>query len=259
MNSQWTVQAAHVRCLLGSEMASGNYDMDTSNIKPLEILTTMFTFELSKVEGGGASWFSRAAAKLECAATSALNVAQRSASWLTGKAVGASHKWLFRLNEDDSISILDILFLRLIGGLVTSMSHLHTAGKVAFTHGGLDFVHFVADPAQPLDSTLRVSAIRVAGDKAGHHQSTEARHLSDRGSHGSHGGAFDVHHPFVFSLTWGEGTFRFVCKRIALDAIGTKVSEEEDLSQLFEKLKVSPGGGHHTDGSATVCVGQSDV
>jgi hypothetical protein len=34
---------------------------------------------------------------------------------------------------------------------------------------------------------------------------------------------------------------------------------EEDVSQLFEKLKVSPGGGLLRDGIATICVGQSDV
>ena len=45
---------------------------------------------------------------------------------------------------------------------------------------------------------------------------------------------------------------------IALDARGKQVSSEDDVSQLFEKLKVSPGGGLLSDGSATIFLGQSN-
>ena len=33
---------------------------------------------------------------------------------------------------------------------------------------------------------------------------------------------------------------------------------EEDVSPLFEKLRLSPGGGQLSDGSTSICVGQSD-
>jgi hypothetical protein len=79
MPLQWTVQAAHVRNLLDSEVAPGTYDMDTGNVKPLEQIAVVFNLEFSNEEGGGTSMFSRAAAQLEYAATSAL-------SWLTRKA-----------------------------------------------------------------------------------------------------------------------------------------------------------------------------
>ena len=44
-----------------------------------------------------------------------------------------------------------------------------------------------------------------------------------------------------------------------LDCVGKKVSSEEDVSQLFEKLKVSPGVGLISDGPVTIRVGASDV
>ena len=33
---------------------------------------------------------------------------------------------------------------------------------------------------------------------------------------------------------------------------------EEDVYPLLEKLKISPGGGHLSDGISSICVGQSD-
>ena len=61
-------------------------------------------------------------------------------------------------------------------------------------------------------------------------------------------GEFDVHHPFIRSCTWGGGNLKIVCEKLSLNAVGKKVSSEEDVSQLFEKLKVSPGVGLISDG-----------
>ena len=106
MPSQWTVQAAHVRNLLDSGVAQGTYDMEVGDVKPLELIANIFNFESSNEEGGGASASSRAwvAAQLEYAATSALNLAQRSVSWLTRKALKITHPWAIRLNEDDTVT-----------------------------------------------------------------------------------------------------------------------------------------------------------
>jgi hypothetical protein len=139
MPQQWTLQVAHLRYLLDLEVASGTYEMEPGNMKPLEQIAKFFNFEFSKEEGAGASVFSRG---LQYAAKSALNVAQRSAAWLARKAVSASHQWLFRLNQDDSVSILDTLFITLVGGLSTSVSHDLFVGKVGFSHGGLDLILF---------------------------------------------------------------------------------------------------------------------
>ena len=98
-------------------------------------------------------------------------------------------------------------------------------------------MYFVADPAQPLDGNLRATFVRIASAKTN--------------------GEFDVHRPWISPHTWGGGSFRFECMKLSLDAAGTKMPSEEDVSQLFEKLKISPGGGHLSDGSATICVGQS--
>ena len=236
--SQWTVQAAHVRNLLDMETASGTYDMDTENIKPFEQIAMFFKIDFSKEEGVGASVFSRAAARIEYAATRALNIAQRSAWWLTRKALRITHEWTLRRDDDDdTVSILHHGLFSL-GGLSTSVSIDFVGGKIGFSHGGLEFLYFIADPDQPLDSNLRATIVRVTSTKTG--------------------GGFDVHRPFVLSATFlgGSGTFRLVCKRLFLDTLGKKVSSEEEVSQLFEKLKVSSGVGVFSDGSAAICVGQ---
>jgi hypothetical protein len=112
-------------------------------------------------------------------------------------------------------------------------------GKVGFSHGGMDVLYFVADPAQPLDGNLRAALIRIAATKTR--------------------GEFVVQDRFVTTGTWGAGSFRFFCKKLGIDSLGKKMPSEDDVSQLFERLKVSPGAGHLSDGSATICVGQSDV
>ena len=70
---------AHVRYLLDLEVASGTYGFDVGNMRPLELIATLFNFEISNEEGGGAGVISR--------------IAQRSASWLTRKAVQFSCLW----------------------------------------------------------------------------------------------------------------------------------------------------------------------
>jgi len=237
--SQWTVQAAHVRNLLDLEVASGTYDMKAGDMKPLESLSRAFSFEFSKAEGAGASLFSRAAAQLEYAATGALNIAQRSASWLTRKALRFTDQWTTRLRDDDTVTISHRAFFTLFGGLSTSLSVEFVGGKVGFSHGGLEFLYFVADPEQPLDGNLRATIVRISAAKTA--------------------GEFDVNRPLVFSCKWGHGDFTFCCKMLSLDTVGTKMAPVEDVSQLLEKLRVSPGGGHLSDGSLSFCIGQSHV
>mmetsp|Transcript_780 Transcript_780/g.2042 ORF Transcript_780/g.2042 Transcript_780/m.2042 type:complete len:267 (-) Transcript_780:20-820(-) len=253
MNSQWTVQAAHVRCLLDCELASGTYGMEVGNLKPLEMLTAMFTFEVSKEEGGGASWFSRASATLEGAASSALSIAQRSASWLTRSALETSLEWLFCLDDDDAVRVSIKVMFKLFGGLSTSVSVHNTIGRAAYHHGGLGVMFFVADPAQPLDGNLRATTLRLASISS----------YKPGGSTSSYSGVFDAHRPFVLSCVWGGGAFRVLCKRIGMDLVSKKkaaiVEKVEDVSQLVEKLKVSPGVGVFRDGCATICVGQTEV
>jgi hypothetical protein len=237
---QWTLQVAHVRYLLELEMASGTYDMDTGNIKPLEQVATFFNFEVSNEGGGGASLFSRLAAQLEYAATSALSIAQRSTSWLTRTSLRIAHEWWIHLNDDDTVSLCDVLRFQLLGGLSSSLMMNFVAGKVGFSHGGLDFLYFIADPEQPLDRILRATLVRIASAKTR--------------------GDFDVHRPFVghvVSGTWDGVDFHAVCMKLPLDIVGKKVSSEKDVSELFEKLKISPGGGHLRDGSVTFSVGKS--
>ena len=237
---QWTLQVAHVRYLLDLEVASGTYDMEASNMKPFETIAILFNFEFSKAEGGGASVFSRAMTQLEHAATSALNLAQRSASWLTRKALKFSHHFSILLSDDDTVSISSIALFTFAGGsMKTSVKHDWVAGKVGFAHGGLDILYFVSDPAQPLESILRATIVRISSAK--------------------NRGEFDVQHPFVFSSTWGDGEFRFSCGSITLDTVGKKVPSVEDVSQILEQLKVSPGGGLLSDGSVSIFVGGSDV
>jgi len=235
---QWTVQAAHVRNLLDMEVGSGTYDMDVGQFKPFGAIAMLF-FEFSKEGGVGTGMFSRAAVQLGYAATSALNIAQRSASWLARQALRATIQWSMRINEDDTVSITHIGLFTLLGGLSNNVSMEFVCGKVGFSCGGLDVLYFVADPAQPLDGNLRAMFIRIASAKTA--------------------GEFDVHRPFVFSITWGFGILQMFCKRISVDMAGGKMATEEDVSQILEKLKVSPGGGHLSDGDAIICVGQSGV
>jgi hypothetical protein len=239
MPSQWTVQAAHIRNLLDLEVASGTYDIEVRNLQPLQLIATLFNFEFSKEEGAGASLFSSAVAHLEYAATSALNITQRATSWLTRKALQSTQKWSMRLNEDDTVTISSRLLLRIVGGLSTSLSMDIGGGELGFSHGGLDFLYFVADPAQPLDGNVRATTIRIGPDKTA--------------------GEYDVTRPFVFSCTWGFDNYQGCCKMLSFEALGKKVPSEKDVSQLLEELKLSPGGGHLSDGNSTVCLGQSDV
>ena len=216
--------------------------MGTSDQKPLEIIATFFNSNFSKEEGPGASVFSRAAAQLESAAKSALNVAQRSASWLTRKVLRATIQWGVRINDHDTVSLSHIALFKLLGGLSSSVTMDVVVGKVGFSHGGLDVWYFVADPEQTLSGNLRATFVRIAAAKTK--------------------GEFDVQFPFVFSCTWGGGNSQILCKRISVNVVGKKEASfigEEDVSQLLEKLKISPGGGHLSDGSATIYVGQSDV
>ena len=170
---QWTLQVAHIRNLLDLEVASGTYDSDTGDQKPLEQIATFFGFEFSKEEGGGASLFSRAVA-----------IAQRSASWLTRNALSITYKWEAELNDDDTLAVSVLGLYKLFGGLSTSVSLNFVGGKVGFSHGGLDFLYLVANPAQPLDSNLRGTLVRIASAKTP--------------------GEFNVHSPFVLAFTWGE-------------------------------------------------------
>jgi hypothetical protein len=81
--------------------------MGTGNEKPLQqVASWFFNFEVSKEGGLGASVFSRAAAQLQYAATSALNIAQWSAVWLTQKARRITYQWAVRLNDIDD-TVLD--------------------------------------------------------------------------------------------------------------------------------------------------------
>ena len=66
-----------------------------------------------------------------------------------------------------------------------------------------------------------------------------------------------MHHPFALSWTWGPEQCQIFCKALSLESSGMKMPPEEDLSPLFENLKLSPGGGHLSDGSTSICVGQS--
>jgi len=131
------------------------------------------------------------------------------------------------------------MFYKLFGGLSTSVGIDFVGGQVGFSQGGLEFLYFVADPEQPLDGTLRATMVRIASAKKD--------------------GEFNVHRPLVFFLTWGSGKFHTVCKILSFEREGTKMPSAEDVSQLFEKLKLSPGVDLLNDGSSTICVGQSNA
>ena len=143
-----------------------------------------------------------------------------------------------RLNDDDTVSLSHLGLYTLFGGFSTSLSIDFVAGKVGFSHGGLEFLFFVADPAQPLDGNLRSTFVRIPAAKTA--------------------GVFDVQRPFVVSGLWGGGVFQAYCKMLSVDLVGKKMPPEEDVSQLLEKLRVSPGAGLASDGSASICIGQSD-
>ena len=85
-----------------------------------------------------------------------------------------------------------------------------------------------------------------------------------------------MHHPYVSFCTWGNGNFRVLCKTLSLDSTGTSPSalarltgqaltpspedaSEVEVSELLEKLEVSPGAGLLNDGCASICIGQSDA
>ena len=239
--SLWTLQVAHVRYFLDLEVPSGTYDVDVSKsiVIPLELIAKLFNFGFSKEEGACASLFSRAAAHVDYAATSALHIAQRAVSWLNRKALRFTDQWVVRLNDDDTVSISRIALFSLFGGLKTSLSVDLTGGQVGFSHGGLEFMFFVADPEQPLDGHLRSTIVRINSAKTF--------------------GSFDVQHPIVASRTWDHaGNYHIFSPMLSVDLAGKKVSSTEDVSQLLERLKISPGGGHLSDGRASICVGQSD-
>jgi hypothetical protein len=231
---QWTLQVAHARYLLDLEVASGTYSIEVGDMKVLELMATMYNFEFSKKEGTGASLFSRAAQL----GTSTLNVAQSAASWLTQKALTYTKQWMVRLDDDDAVSISSTDFFQLFGSWSTSLSMDFVVGKFAFSHGGLAALYFVADPAQPLDGNLHVTWIRIPSAKTG--------------------GKFDVQQPFVVSSSWGCENCYLFCTKMAIDMRGKKMPAEEDVSQLFETLKVSPGGVISSDGTVTLCLGESD-
>ena len=174
---QWTLQVAHVRYLLDMEVASGTYEMGFGNLKPFEQMAKLYNVDFAKEGEVGASVFSRAA-------TSALNIAHRSFSWVTSKALSYAQQWSISLLPDDTVSISGVAHLTLFGGLSSSTKTAFVGGKMGFSHGGMDLMHFVADPSQPLDSTLRAVAIRISA--------------------GKERGAFDVQRPFVACLAWGQ-------------------------------------------------------
>ena len=133
-----------------------------------------------------------------------------------------------------------IMLFQLFEGLSTSLTMDLTAGKVQFSLGGLDFLYFVADPEQPLDHTLRATVVRIPAAKTS--------------------GEFDVHRPFVATRTWDhDGNNHGVCMRLSYSAAGKKVSSEEDTSQLFETLRVSPGVGRLGGRSVAICIGGSQA
>jgi len=194
---QWTLQVAHVRHLLDLEVASGTYDIAVGNQNPWEQIASVFNFEFSKEGGGGASVSSRAAAQLEYAATRALNIVHHSAAWLTRKALKVLYRWNMRIFDDDSVLISGLVLFKLFGGLSFSASNDFGGGKVGFSHGGLQFLFFVADPAEPFDGNLRAQLVRIASAKTR--------------------GEFDVHCPFVIACSWGRGNFQIFSSRLSID------------------------------------------
>jgi hypothetical protein len=213
---QWTLQVAHVRYLLDLEVASGTYDTVAGNQNPWEQIASVFNFEFSKEGSGGASVLSRAAAQLDYAATRALNIAHHSASWLTRKALKIVYRWNMRIHGDDTVSISGLVLFKLFGGLSFSVSNDFWGGKVGFSHGGLQFLYFVADPAKPLETNLRAALVRIASAKTK--------------------GDFDVHHPFVFICAWSRRNFQIFSPMLSIDKGKTKASLNPQLSTFNSQL-----------------------
>ena len=119
------------------------------------------------------------------------------------------------------MSVSHPVLFELFGGLSVGLTMNFVGGKVGFAHRGLNFLFFVADPAKPLDGNLRATIVRIASAKTS-----------------------------VTSCTWGGGgNLQCFCKMQALALTGQKRPSVEDMSQLFEKLKVSLGGVSVSDGS----------
>ena len=96
-----------------------------------------------------------------------------------------------------SISYLSLCSL--FGGLSTSVRGDFAAGKVGFSHGGLDIWNLVADPTQPLDRTLRATFVRIASAK------TE--------------GKFAVNRPIVAAFTWGSEVCHVFSKMLFVEMV----------------------------------------
>ena len=97
-------------------------------------------------------------------------------------------------------------------------------------------MYFVAD------SNLRATLVRIAAAKTA--------------------GELDVHRPIVFQCTWGAGNVQYLCENFPASGTkqpGKKGATEKDVSQLLEQLRISPGAGLASDGTASICFGQSDV
>ena len=70
-------------------------------------------------------------------------------------------------------------------------------------------------------------------------------------------GWFDVHRPYIVSYTFGGGNYHIACKTLACNSFGKKKPSVENVSHLLEELRAAPGGGLLSDGTVTICVGQS--
>ena len=140
--------------------------------------------------------FSRVVAQLD---KRVLSIAHRCASWLTSKALRSTHQWKVRLDDDDSVSACFIALFQLFGGLSTSFSMDLVGGKFGFFHGGLGYVYFVADPAQPLDRNLRATWVGIPPAK------------NKRG--------FRCAPFFVVACTWGNKVFQAFCTRRSFNSV----------------------------------------
>ena len=96
----------------------------------------------------------------------------------------------------------------------------------------------VSDPQQPLDGNLRATMVRIARAKANQ-------------------GWFDVYRPYIVSYIFGGGKYHIACKMLACNSFGKKKPSVENVSHLLQEQRVAPGGGLLSDGTVTICVGQS--